>query len=610
MIRLLNHTGETFRGWKRLTTDFQTKDHGPNGRPVTAWSEGPTLLVLGEPNGLDTHALDVWCELAPGASIKIDLSTAKPMHYEPPALTADDILAPGEPMRVNGVDMQFVGPLVSDGAGYSAHLRARVGRMMVVDVHMLIRPDQPWWEGVAHVTASNPSVPDLQEACLGITLTWGTVAIMIRGAGAGTLVPGDVVFADGQGRAFPLTFLALPKMRPHDWAAAGVIIAGGIGAVGIERLLPDGAGQPIYPDGFDPIVWVNSRWARSVEVLHTWEPAVIGPAPVSGVTGAQEDQLFVRGESLVPDGKGVGAEALAYMAALKFANRPCNHREADGGHLRIEEHPNLVFWDGRAHWHAVVSPDQLGKAGLLSPEACSGWYGPDVEHWLIGTLVAGARLSGCPVLQTLMESQALIYLLQWTTKPGISTTQAYASRAVGYECRNAVLLYVNLKNRELAERVKAHWLARWRTVLLPFLQRQEEAFPGGVFMDCRADDPRLGTGWWWIAWQQGLGSYGMHLAGSFFGEPHAVAYGIRAAEQVVKDAWMLDGSWVSQASRPVDSTVIGPEPNGSFNYFGMSLAAAVVERHGSGALKERAENIMTQLRYGATATHQTSWLAP
>jgi hypothetical protein len=88
------------------------------------------------------------------------------------------------------------------------------------------------------------------------------------------------------------------------------------------------------------------------------------------------------------------AVQVVYLSALQMAHRPCHHREADGTQFDPSTHPDLVFWDGRAHWHTGVSPDQLGKPRGLSREETSSWYGPDVEHAITTPLFAAARYNG------------------------------------------------------------------------------------------------------------------------------------------------------------------------------------------------------------------------
>jgi hypothetical protein len=52
------------------------------------------------------------------------------------------------------------------------------------------------------------------------------------------------------------------------------------------------------PASFDREAWLRKHYQESVRRLRTTEAPVVGVVPNSGVSGAQEDQLFVGGESL------------------------------------------------------------------------------------------------------------------------------------------------------------------------------------------------------------------------------------------------------------------------------------------------------------------------
>jgi hypothetical protein len=593
-IRLANLTGDTFGGWKRTTVDRLPA--APAG-----FLDGCTYVVAGR-NGLASWCVDVHAILTPGQTVVLELERATPVDFEIGALPADLFAHFGGLPEVGGVAMQLLA-VAPDGAAWTAHFRARHGRMLCTDLWVRWYPGQPGFaHGEALTTCSNPTVPDLTETA-GARLTFGDALVVVLGGAE--LVPPGTVFADGQARGAAITFIWLRHITAQALPSSSVAAAHGIGARGIERLLLDG--NPTLPPGFDPRSHVRSLWAESVRRLGTWEPGTLGIPPRSGMTGAQQDQVFTGGETFAI--AGTGCEQLTYMAALKWANRPCHHLEADGSPLDPKNHPALRLWDGRAHWHAGVSPDRLGKTGpqWLTYEASQdrdavtvpgGWWGPDVEHHLINGLAAACRLTGSPLCQRLLEQQTTVYMLQQTHAAGSSTSQAYASRAIGYECLNAVHYWRELANRPLAEKVRDHWRMRWEKVLRPALAGRD------FWLDGFAPDRRSG-------WQQALGCYGLDLAGRVFGVGEAREVALRGAKALVE--WDLaqgaDGRWRSFGTmRCTTPPTVDPGADNTFYLFGFPLAPATVLRHEPQHARARA--IWTQMSGDATLAGHVSWLAP
>ena len=121
-----------------------------------------------------------------------------------------------------------------------------------------------------------------------------------------------------------------------QWAAWAAVQSHAIGVHAVERLWHEGNGQT--RPGFKAIQFLQQN-GDAMRRLHTWDAPLLGPATRSEDTGAQEDQLFhVGAESLFDPGLGWPR----YLAALKLhAERPCNHREADGRPLDPDAHPDL-----------------------------------------------------------------------------------------------------------------------------------------------------------------------------------------------------------------------------------------------------------------------------
>lgn len=593
-------------GWLLRSGQFMA------GQPV---APKDAIYRLGRRVGEATWVLDLWCELAPSQKRTFDLGAFDDCEIPVPGLPADVFAHFGAWLpEVNGNPLTPL-TIQVDGAAILVQLRARVpGSLLVCDLWLWWRPEEPWvCHGEALITASNPTVPDVVEDAPAVTLVFGDAVIQPLGAPVGQLAPATH-WADGQSRGVPLTF-SWPRHLPRadwsqpwgddEWRWIGAFMSTEAAkvwqptGVGIEKLLQQG--NPLLPPGFAPIPWANGRLPGAVAALYTWDVGTAGPVKTSGDTGAQtNEQFFVRGEALLPG--GAGAEQIAYLGALKHADRPCHHREADGSPLDPSRHTSrpLIFWQGRPHsglWNLV---DRLGKPEPITSEITNGWFGPDPEHWFFPQLAAGTRYTGSPCLQALLRNQALIYPLQWTTQAGWSTSQPYASRAVGWEMLAAVALWRDLEDRQMADRVRVHNLARWTTVIAPTRS--------GDVWDWRTGDARFPPGGsWWIPSQQAIEAYGLDLAGETFGVPAMRETALRGALKVLDAAIFLgtDGRYFTVKSVCDDGRV---DPWGGYWLFGTPMAVATVLRQQPNHARARA--IWIQMVQDATQPEQTSWLSP
>lgn len=596
MIYLANYSLQPFHGWIRTKTgalDFFVS--------AAVTPEGDTI-VRGHQrhNSVD---IDILASLRPGEVRSIDAraATANPIVHVVPAVSATEMAELGIP-RLGNTHLTLLDVRV-DGAGYLAHFRARLHgdpelQALVADLWVLFYPGTAYAQARLRLTNSSPTVASLAPTELqrDLVLSIGSANVAV----VGKLMPGNVVlpagtkFGDGQSMVLPLVCIWQRLADPESYNEAGAFLELAIGANGTEHPWPMFSSYPRLPSGASKLGfhWRHFRPLR--DMVGTWKAGDgIGVPAMSGVTGAQPDQLFVGAECGGPDGCGV--EQVYYLAALTWAHRPCHHRELGGERLDFANHPDLRLWDGRAHWHRGVSPDQLGKERPASPDDMQGgWWGPDVEHWLLNTLALANRIVWCPALTSLLEDQAIVYLGQYTTQPGLSTSSAYAARSVGWECIAAIHLLEAGLDLALHLQVRARFIDRVRDVLLPNAAND--------IWDIRIDDPRLGTGEWWMPWQASVGAYGLFLAGDYLGSLDAQRAAVRAAQRVVEDAWTFDGtSWLSAPVRPVATgtdaepdmaaaracvhedcgiplplTDAAPMFDGSFNDYGMPLAVWVL----------------------------------
>lgn len=565
MIHVANYSPARFVGWKRCTVD------GPLPMQAGYFAARSTSFVAGRRVGLDTHVVDLFLDLDAGQVESYDLSEACPGSEN---FRAGETPIIGIP-TIAGVPMVVVS-VQQDGAGMLIHLRCRVGPMLCVDLSTVYYPStRSHCSAEIVVTASNPTVPDMVATIpTDFQLRIDGAYVVIAGQRIGDtdlLIAAGETIADGQARSFPVTIIWPERMTDADDAHAAAAVASmSICANGISKLWP--TGNPRLPAGASGLDWSRAKWGDALASIHRWSNVNgVGPNKRSNDTGAQADQVFVGAECVGPT--GIGAEQVRYLAALTQSRRPCHHLEADGSLLRLAEHPDLVFWDGRPH-KVAVSRDQLGKPCDLKVSETKGYWGPDVEHWLIGNLSIAARITGSPALQWQLAAQARVYLLTYTIDPKLPyQSQPFAARSVGWEAIAAVLLWQNLEYRDLAEQVRNRWLRRLELVLIPKL-----AAKAADIWDPRKDDPRLGSGEWWMPWQQAVGAYGLEMAGTVFGREDARNLALRGARRVVEDGWVCeDAHWTTDYKRRVD----GSEwlIDADWERFGMPLAVATVLLH-------------------------------
>lgn len=635
VVHLANRGAVAWSGWHRMNVDTMpaaasgwrfvaapiTQPVG--GTPITGGGQSGEIAVeyvRGRRTGLDTWAVDVWCKLQPGQQLDVDLATLTPHDRPLPQLPADLFGWFAGVPAINGVPMGLVA-IAIDGAAWTSHWRVRTGRMLVVDFWCTWYPQTPYVLGEAMVTASNPNVPDLTETTAAdVRLEFGDAVVLVLGHGQpGLLVSAGTKFGDGQARAMPLTAIWLRNLDAAKWSAQLdsflVDQARAIGGVGVDRLSMDG--RPRLPPGFNVATWVDTMLPPVLAGVHSWAPSIAGPAPYGSTTGEQTwDQVFVRGEPFVAG--GVGSEIVAYFGALKQAARPSHHREADGAPLTPSRHTAqpLIFWHGRPSdqlWNLV---DHLGKPRAINwdsttgapmpgwPET-NGWDEADVEHWLIGSLAAATRITGSPCCQELLANEARRYPLEWTTTAGWSNSFVWASRAVGYEYLNAVQLWRCLDDRELAEAVRTHSLARWQ-----FSTR-----------------PGIGSRTFWYdgfeqygkvsLWQQAVGAYGLWLWGTTFGVPEAVDVAMAGARNALQFGFYQDTTtdrWLSLSTNVLPMGAVDPAlllPGGAvkpdaniFYLFGYPMAAWLCRAEPRGGA------IWAQMQADASLPKHFQWFAP
>jgi hypothetical protein len=587
IVRVANESNAPFRGYVKTTVDVMPPYNSgfidrEDGREVS--------YLLGRQCGLDTRRLDVRIDLRPGERVMLDLGKSKPSKVTAAPLPKDPIGWWGWPWTIGGTQLEFVS-LDPDGAGLLAHLRARTGRMLCNDLWLQWNADEPWARGELVVTASNPQVEDLVAAVPErFVLKFGSAITLVPGhqpddpvLQAGTLI------GDGQALVLPVTLLVPKQITQKDqWVSIAALDK--VAAVGISRLLVHG--NPRSPPGFDALVWANARYDRAVSELGGFAWPMLGGSPYSRITGAQEDQIFVRGEPLREN--GAFAAVITQLGVYRQGCRPLHHLEASGAQLDYTAHKDLVLWDGRPHF---TGSDHLGKPRSLSEAESYYWSGPDVQHWLINSIAAATRYTGSPACQWLLSAHARIYPFQWRV-PG----WRWEARAIGYEGMNAVHMHRELEDRKLAEAVKVHWLARADLVIVPYVL--------GNPIEWVRDD-RIGPGLRTAPWQLCLEAFGLDLAGEYFQHEGARKAALLVASLMMQQAWWHDGNrWTCRNVLAQDGAWV---PSGGYDWFGSPLAPYVIARQANIAppkLVEQAKEIIEQLLQEASSPANFGWMPP
>ena len=607
-IRVANYSSSPYDGWLRRTVD--------QAPPHDSGQVDGASYVLGRRVGIACRVIDLRVRLGAGDYHTFDLGAAKRAE-------APDVILPDDPLGhfgapvVSGTTLALRGATIN-GAGLDVHFAARVGRMLWVDLWATYYQGQPWVQAEVLVTCSNPTTPDMAATVPGdFRLRFGDADVLVPGLalGASLLAAGETL-ADGQARAWPCTIVWRRHIQdPDQWASAGAAWSLGVAGVGLQSI--GALGPCLIPPSFDPVAWMRRYFVPARDTLHSWREAPLGVAAKSGQTGAQEDQGAQKGnEAMHP--RGAGAEILSYLVALGQVRRPCHHLNADGTPLRTDAHPQLCFWDARAHYSRTASPDQLGKPRAQDSVAeAHGWAGPDVEHDMWHRGAAALELTGSPLLQRELEHLARVFWFTDTVDPAKVTSSAWGARAAWYSGQRVVDCWRLLDDRALAERIAQRWRERVLRIYVPRW--------GGHALDVfdHRDDPRIlseiGPGWpeGWMPYQQAVGVLGLHLASSICGPPEGLELARRGALAVVQHGYSQQGTrwleWdmVAYTGLPLDPAAYterqGAHRTGWFSEAWFPLGVWTCLQ--GDPQNERARAIWAQMRAGTSdGTVPADWL--
>ncbi len=668
MQTLTNWSSRPFTGWLPCTVPALTHDMP---------EEVAVLHPEGRATGFEIRrglrvgsARTLWLrieDLAPNSHERLDLSRAVGVDMIPPPPELPPAFAGENTMRrlavrVNGMLLAAVVNdsnerwLEADGPAFRAHFRGKVGALTWADVWIVWVPTEPWFRWELMLNAADPtrSLPH-EDAPAGYTLTVGDAMVLGYGGVPGPFCKNQrMVHGGARGIAGIGGWLDLMTQQQQETCYG--MLTGSPGLVD-ERWRNTIGGMGVPAHHVEGNGFVRQHYNNAVASLYQTGSPGLGVAKASGNTGGQEGQGFgAAGPEVFDATAGPTCAFIRYLVALGYAKRPCHWREADGSLLRWDEHPNLVLWSGRPHWHPNVGSDKLGLLGVtLSLMDSDGWEGPDRQHWFYPDLWTAAMLTGSRLLQALCEHQARLVWFGETVRPDLSTSHFDSARSVGWFGLIVTSLLHTLDSEEAKRRVRLRARERVDLVYIPELFQGHEV----MVWDPRVDDERLVpacTHWFervvlrsgetiermepsdfhvhrqagnvvsyaiksayvngqWITWQQAVGAFGLFVLAQVLDHSTARALAVDAGRAVFNAAWRnTGGTWKHWETLAVAddrgflpaahyAQGVGGWSDPSFRHWAMPLAVWVAARDGD------QEALALWERLNAETTQRT-WLPP
>lgn len=527
-LELTNLSASPFSGWLRGSV--------ATGAPgdVGITSQGKPW-ILGRQLGLRGCEIDVQVQIPAGTVMPLDLlpqpPLAAPGAQKPPLLSRFLKAIP----QVDGIDLVSQGMDPTPGI-WRAHLRARITPMEVVDAWFDLGPSQPWAQFRLRRTVSNPAIPDLTATVQqDFALKCGDAVVQFIGGPErepwgrfNTILPAGWTDADGQATCACGVVFWPDLMTDADVESVKALCTGSVGLHDPEWEHQIGPLKAVasLPLRFSARSWAVGNYPGALQRLLNWQEGPLGITANSGQTGAEEEQPGLgKGAAVFAGGGFTAVETLRYVG-YGFGRVPCHYREADGSPLSMTGHPNLMLWDGRPH---KAMPDTLGKnPDLFGPWLSHGWWGPNDEHFFVGTLCSAYQLTGDPVLQSLIDDLARVWLYSDTVDPRMSTSGPRAARARGWASIAASWFWLTLEDRALADMVKSRYLARFRMYKAdvdqngPLVDMRPNDLDGNgnliglaaaVWSDTSQPSPYP---WFWMGYQCAVMCGGIQIAGEVF----------------------------------------------------------------------------------------------
>lgn len=436
--------------------------------------------------------------------------------------------------------------------------RSRIGDF-VVDLKAYVASRQQMVRFELSIAGSNPSTTAMNYLFEEIRLlTEGDCFLNIRGAqkrGVSTLVPykdfrlmSNDYFGDGQrqmwyGELFPHIDFSNLEQVTNTTSALSYVVYGMSTDWGTKNAFAslNAIQQPDSPD-------VNSYWAQLISQFQQfygfvnsqggpWDDYLLGLTKTPGQTGDQTDFGCLEAGAVIYMG---AAELLdmIYFMATEETKRPGHYYEADGSEVRSANHPDWTVWDGRTHWHPVVSPDRLGKTGSTIGADTHSWNGKDWEHHSSNLLSLASLMTGSYLLRDECDHEMEMYIAGHTLpsiKPGWSTNSRFPARAFG-RTHHAICNHYLLTARA---DVYARMIARFNESVLPFWDGATHS-PVQNWSNIR-DDRVLGTEVdAWVPWNESLGFVGAVALYNVTRDPAVKSFITAWANTLLNYGWHAD----------------------------------------------------------------------
>lgn len=327
-----------------------------------------------------------------------------------------------------------------------------------------------------------------------------------------------------------------------------------------------------------------------------WDTYLLGLAKTAGQTGAQRDFGCIEGAEVLSLGAAELLDAYTFMATAQ-TKRPGHYYEADASPVRSADHPQWVVWDGRTHWHFVVSPDRLGKTNPIPGPGNHGWFGKDWQHHSSNLLSMASLLTGSYMLKDEVDTEMELYIAGMSLPsrlPGWSTTGLLAPRGFGRASHAMCNHYLLTAREDLIE----HMLLRFQEVVNV---QWDGATRDPVKNWGHLQDPRVLNGLvpGWVPWNETLGFVGIVALYNVTHDPMVRDLMVEWGNTIVKYGWRATRDGVVLTNALLGGGVKWNE-NGSPLTPAQYLDPALFEHAGGGlqlwgtpAIKVIAENPMT-----------------
>ncbi len=498
---------------------------------------------------------------------QVQLNVESTPGASPPQLTIPVPLQFAVPVIVNGAQVppqsMMVEQIENNVARSVLKIRYRTGNFVVV-IHLYLYKEQDVFPFEVRVIGSNPQNNDLVYPVNNIILTvpgsnLGVYGAERRGAqriDAGSyLLTSNTSFGDGQsqcwygtvylGGSAPFTGEVSPLWGISlDWREAKAF--GPYGT--IPAALTDNPSLKLQ--AVNQTYTAFRQFRNSAGAL--WNDFPLGLSKSPSATGDQRDFSMMSGWDAMDSGHPELLEIYRFNA-VEEAMRPGHYMETNGTPVTHAAHPNWVSWSGQTHWHPNLSPDKLGKVGVATESQCNSWLGKDNEHWSSNMLSAAAVLTNTYQLMDEVNTEAELFLSGHTIpsmKPGWSTNQMFAARAIGRTYHAMAQNYLITGREDIRTRV----LARTNECVLPQWAGRTTN-PVRPLKTIGPDGRQLPLYPSWLPWQEALGAPGLESWYQITGLAVYRQLAVIVAANMVKWGWRITMDGTQIASYDVGNAV-------------------------------------------------------